>query len=347
MNQLTCSPAADRPTTILIGAGLRFELEKRVAEYGEGRRVISLVDQVVEDTYPNLLPSHWLKIPLSGGEDCKTFEVLERVLRQMIGWKLDRSTILVAVGGGTVGDLGGLVASLFLRGIELVQVPTTLVAMLDSSVGGKTAINVPEGKNLVGTYKPASLMLSDVELLSSLPREHLLSGLGEAIKMGIGFNRELFALLESQAATVCAGDPALLTEVVTMAVGDKIATVEADPHETTGRRRCLNLGHTLAHALEASSNFSILHGHAVAQGLHFALDVATTQQAMTSVDTERCHALIDEFGFARQPLPAAAQLLEFFTRDKKMEKGILHFVLPTGIGACKTVTLRPEDLIPQ
>ena len=308
---------------------------------------MALVDQAVGSAYPNLLPSHWLKIPLPGGEGCKTFEVLERVLRQMIGWKLDRRTILVAVGGGTVGDLGGLVASLFLRGIELIQVPTTLLAMLDSSVGGKTAINVPEGKNLVGTYKPASMMLSDVELLSSLPAEHLLSGLGEAIKMGIGFNRDLFALLEKQTAAVRGGDRALLTEVVTMAIRDKIATVEADPHETTGRRRCLNLGHTLAHALEASSNFAILHGHAVAQGLHFALDVATARRAMTDSDTDRCHALIDDYGFDRQPLPAGEQLLEFFTRDKKMENGILHFVLPTGIGECETVALRPEELVPQ
>jgi 3-dehydroquinate synthase len=343
LNELTCSPAADSSTQILIGAGTRDQIPARIAAMGEGRSIVALVDRCLPAE--GVVPEGWLTLRLRGGEECKTFATLEEVLRQMVGWQLDRRTILVAIGGGTIGDLGGLAASLFLRGIELVQMPTTLLAMLDSSVGGKTAINVPEGKNLVGTYWPPKLMVADVEMLATLPQEHLLSGLGEALKMGIGFDRDLFALLEKERDGILARDPALLTEVVTMAVRNKIETVESDPLETTGRRRCLNLGHTLAHALEAASGFTMLHGAAVAQGLHFALSIAAGRGVMGAADIQRCRALLEAYGFRRDPIPDAPTLLEYFQRDKKMERGLLHFILPTGIGSCRAEGMRVEELL--
>lgn len=344
MNRLTCSPRPDKTTTILIGAGLQREVTEAIRSMGDQRQVCALVDETIARSYPDWIPADWQRIELAGGEGCKTFEALERVLRQMIEWRLDRRTVLVAMGGGTIGDLGGLVASLFLRGIDLIQVPTTLLAMLDSSVGGKTAINVPEGKNLVGTFWPPQFMVADVELLASLPEAELLSGLGEALKMGIGFSRELFELLEQDRDAIRGGDPTLLARVVSMAVEHKITTVEADPFETTGRRRCLNLGHTLGHALESLSNYSMLHGHAVAQGLHFALDVAARDQHLTKDDADRCHALVESYGFSQEPIPPAAELLPYFERDKKIQDGELHFVVPTGIGSCQTVPYRPLQL---
>jgi 3-dehydroquinate synthase len=330
-------------TTILIGAGVRSELPAHVAALGPDRPVVALIDEPVLASHPDIVAADWRRIPLPGGERCKSFATLENVLRQLARWELDRKTVLVAIGGGAVGDLGGLTASLFLRGVDLIQVPTTLLAMLDSSVGGKTAINLPEGKNLVGTFHPPGVMIADLDLVKSLPREQLLSGLGEALKMGIGFNAELFELLESEADAILGGDPALLTQVVQFCVDEKIATVRDDPFESTGRRRCLNLGHTLAHAIESLSEYSVPHGHAVAHGLHFALDLAVTRGVMPAADAARCHRLIDRYGFGREPVPPPDALLPFFARDKKMEGGQLHMVLPSAIGACATYPLPPED----
>lgn len=344
MKRLICKPQPDKETSILIGAGIRTHLEEELRNIGADGTVVALVDAAVRASHPEVISDSWRCIELPGGEACKTFAVLEDVLRQMAQWHLDRDTVLVAIGGGTIGDLGGLVATLFLRGIDLVQVPTTLLAMLDSSVGGKTAINIEEGKNLVGSFWPPRVMLADVEFAHSLPREQLLSGLAEAIKMGIGFNLELFELLEAHREAILEGDTSLLTKVVAMAVQDKIDTVESDPLETTGRRRCLNLGHTLAHALEALGNFRMLHGHAVAQGLHFCLGVAVDRDLLAGDDAERCHALLEAYGFRREPLPPAQDLAPFFARDKKMSQGQLHFVVPTAIGACRTDACAPDSL---
>ena len=343
MKRLTCKPQPDKETSILIGAGIRAQLPAELGQLDATGAVVALVDPAVLASYPELVPDSWRRIELPGGEDCKTFTTLESVLRQMARWRLDRDTVLVAIGGGSLGDLGGLVASLFLRGIELVQVPTTLLAMLDSSVGGKTAINIDEGKNLVGSFWPPRVMLADVEFTQSLPQDQLLSGLAEAIKMAIGFNPELFELLETRRAAILDGDPELLAQVVAMAVQDKIDTVESDPLERTGRRQCLNLGHTLAHALEALSEFQMLHGHAVAQGLHFCLDVAVDRDLLASSDAARCHALLESYGFSPQPLPPAPELIRFFARDKKMSGGRLHFVVPTAIGACRTDACAPDS----
>jgi 3-dehydroquinate synthetase len=217
--------------------------------------------------------------------------------------------------------------------------------MLDSSVGGKTAINIAEGKNLIGTFWPPRVMLADVEFARSLPADHLRSGVAEAIKMAIGFDAGLFELLAAESARILAGDPQLLTQMVTLAVQAKIRTVEADPLETLGRRRCLNLGHTLAHALEALSDYRMLHGHAVAQGLHFALDVAERCRLIETSAAQRCRALLLTYGFVRQPIPTGDALLPFFERDKKMAAGLLHFVVPTAIGTCRTEGMTPRQLV--
>lgn len=345
MKRLICKPRPDTETSILIGAGIRTRLDEELRGMGATGTIVALVDPVVRASHPEVVADDWRCIELPGGEGCKTFRVLEDVLRQMAQWRLDRGTVLVAIGGGTIGDLGGLVATLYLRGIELVQVPTTLLAMLDSSVGGKTAINIEEGKNLVGTFWPPKIMLADVEFAESLPPAHLLSGLAEAIKMGIGFDLQLFELLEKHRDEILGGDPQRLAEVVTMAVQNKIDTVESDPFETTGRRQCLNLGHTLAHALEALSDFQMLHGHAVAQGLHFCLDIAVDRDLLAAADSERCRALLCSYGFEPEPLPPSGDLIPYFARDKKMSEGLLHFVVPTGIGACRTEPCDPASLV--
>ena len=345
MHRLVCRPKPDRETTILIGAGIRSGLVAEVEALGKDRQVVALVDPAVTEYHPPFLPETWRVLQVEGGERAKSFATLELVLRQMARWRLDRRSLVVAVGGGTIGDLAGLVASLYLRGVELIQVPTTLLAMLDSSVGGKTAINIEEGKNLVGSFWPPHTMLADVELARSLPRDHLLSGLAEAIKMAIGFNGELFTMLEGERDPILAGESSRLSRVVAHAVADKIGAVESDPLEQLGPRRCLNLGHTLAHALEALSDFTLLHGHAVAQGLHFALDVAERLNVMDPEPAARSHALLEHYGFSRTSLPDSEALRPFFERDKKMEANLLHFVVPTAIGACRTEALEPGRLL--
>ena len=342
---LTCRAGTDAETKILVGAGVRTQLATEVLALGPGRRVFALADRAAADLHPTLVPEAWPRLLLPGGEECKSFVSLEQVLRALARAGLDRQSILVTIGGGSIGDLGGLAASLFLRGIDLVQVPTTLLAMLDSSIGGKTALNLPEGKNLVGTFWPPRVMLADVELARSLPADQLRSGLAEALKMGIGFSRELFDILAAERHRILAGEAEVLAQVVTLAITHKIAAVEADPTEQNGRRRCLNLGHTLGHALEAHSDYTVLHGLAVARGLHHAVEVSRRRQLLTDDDATRCVELLRSYGFEPSPLPPAEKLRPYLARDKKMQDGRLHMVLVTGVGACKAVPMKLEEVL--
>lgn len=344
VRELLLRPEGRGGTRILVGSGLVGALQQHVDQLGTGRPVFAVVDQAVHDLHPGLVPEHWPRFLLAGGEAAKNFDILEQLLRSLALARLDRRAILVALGGGSIGDLAGLAASLYLRGIDFVQIPTTLLAMLDSSVGGKTAINLQEGKNLVGTFWPPRLMLADVDLVKSLPREQLLSGLAEALKMGIGFCDGLFELMSSQRDGILAATPELLVDVVARAVEKKIDTVEADPLEQNGRRRCLNLGHTLGHALEAHSDYTVLHGHAVARGMHFAIELSGRRGIMDRTAAARCHELLESYGFAQTELPPANELLPYLARDKKMQEGQLHMVLPTAIGACVTVPMSLEEL---
>ena len=239
------------------------------------------------------------------------------------------------MGGGALGDVGGLAASLFLRGIEAWQVPTTLLAMVDSSVGGKTAVNLPEGKNLVGTVHPASRVIVDLDFVASLSGEQFHSGLAEVLKIAIGLDVDLLLLLERERTRVLRREIDVLIEIARRAIAAKIAIVEADPRDH-GPRRLLNLGHTLGHALEAHAGFTSPHGHCVARGLHFALELAADLGELSSSDRDRCASLLVAYGHERTPLPPADELTPFLRRDKKMVGDRIHFVMPTAIGRCTT-----------
>lgn len=351
MIEFVCRPGAGHETRIHLGAGACAGFVESMQELAPGKVVVLLDAHLRDPTRPmlastvaSLIAPHWHVIPLPSGEACKEFGVLGRVLRELARLDLDRTTWIVGIGGGSVGDLSGLAASLFLRGIPHVQVPTTLLAMLDSSVGGKTAVDLPEGKNLVGTFWPARAIVADIDFLPSLPPEELRSGIGEALKMAIGFDAELFDLLEREREAVLAAEPSIMTQVIAHCIARKIEVVEVDPQETTGRRRCLNLGHTLGHALEATRNFRMLHGHAVARGLHFALDVARRRGALEPADFQRGTRLLTDYGFLPDELTEIPELRAFCARDKKMEQGRLHFVIPTSIGSCRTEPIPVEEL---
>ena len=343
MITLRCQPAGQPTTEIRIGddAGAVF------AQRAAGRRVFALVDEVIPARgLQPATPANWTWHRVRGGEQLKTLAQAESVLRAMAQAGCDRQSILCAVGGGTVGDLGGFCASVFARGIELWQAPTTTLAMVDSAVGGKTAVNLPEGKNLVGTVHPATLVAIEPVFALAQDERSYRSGLAEAIKMGLGLDAELFALLEREARVLCRGGgqaawTAAFTAVVHRSLAAKIAIVEQDLLES-GRRRLLNLGHTLGHALEAWHQGTVPHGECVARGLWFALDVARELGTLRADEIESAGALLARYQHHRMPLSMpVAELMAFVARDKKAEGGVVHFALPTGIG---TSEVRPLDL---
>ncbi len=338
--RLRCALGARPPTEVEVTVGCA-----RLDAVGADQPRVVIADAAVARHWPALLDGVRAPLLVEGGEGCKTLAVLERVLREMARRALRRDGCVVAFGGGSIGDLAGLAAALYVRGVDLVQVPTSLLAMLDSSVGGKTAINLPEGKNLAGAFWPARAVRIDPRLLATLPEDELRSGLGEALKIAIGLDADLFALLESRRDQVLACDPETMVAVIAAAVRAKIAIVERDPDER-GARRLLNLGHTLGHALEAHSGYSVPHGVAVARGLHFAVALAERRQALPAADAARCRALLEAYGFAATPLPPFAELTEFLARDKKAEHDGVRFILPTAIGASRCELLPLTALAP-
>lgn len=339
MIELHCRPPHERPTLVRIERGLRRSL----GEATTGRDVFALVDAAVAARHPGIVAEDWTALHVTAGESLKSLGQAELVLRAMAEAGIDRGGLLLAIGGGTVGDLGGLCGALWLRGIESWQVPTTMMAMVDSAVGGKTAVNLPEGKNLVGAVHPPARVMVDPDFVADLTEVDYASGLAEALKVAIGLDDALFGFLEQHADLVLAREPEAVQRVVHRCLAAKAAVVEADLRED-GPRRVLNLGHTLGHALEACSGYSVPHGHCVARGLHFALDVAVAEGALAGQDAERCTRLLARYGHRRDALPPTADLLRFVARDKKSERGVVRFVVPTGIGRCGVRPLRLDQL---
>jgi 3-dehydroquinate synthetase len=341
---LRCAPPGWTPCTVELARGAAAQLEERLAEVTAGAPFV-LADAGALAHHHGLAPPRWPSMVLPGDErTAKTFAALEAVLRELAGARVDRNGLLVAAGGGSICDLGGLAAALWLRGVAHALVPTTLLAMLDASVGGKTAIDLPEGKNLVGAFWPARRVLIDVDLLRTLPEAQYRSGLGEALKVAFGLDAELFHLLRAQDEAILRRDPAVLEAVVARALAAKIRVVEADPLEQ-GPRRLLNLGHTLGHALEAHSGYALPHGLAVARGLFFAIEVAERLRALPERDAAWLRTVLQRYGFQRSTLPPGAALLPFLSRDKKREGDALRFVVPTGIGASEIRAVPLGELV--
>lgn len=324
-----------RSSTIrVLEGGAAATLMKRVSEHGPHTAV--LADSAVLAAHPSIaqtlreLPAA-VQLIIEGGESCKSFATLQHVLETLTASGMGRDAHLVIVGGGSLGDLGGLAAALYLRGIECTQVPTTLLAMVDSSVGGKTAIDVTAGKNLVGAFWPATEVILDPTLLASLPETEFLSGLGEVVKAAIGFDPELFDFMATRHDAIVGHDLEAVTEMIRRAVAAKIHVVEIDFREA-GPRRLLNLGHTLGHALEAAAGMTLVHGVAVARGIHFALDVAQARGVLDASDASEAADLLRLFGFERNPIPSADVLMPFIRRDKKADIDGVWMALPTGRG---------------
>ena len=267
------------------------------------------------------------------GEWNKTREEWARVSDEMLAAGLGRDAVVVALGGGVTGDLAGFVAATYMRGLPLVQVPTTLLAMLDSSVGGKTGLDTHEAKNPIGAFHQPRLVLIDPDLLGSLPAFELASGLAEAVKTAAIADEGLFAWLEAEAKALRTPDLDLLTELIGRAVAIKAKVVEEDPQEA-GRREVLNFGHTIGHALEALGGYAVLHGEAVASGMRIEGRLGELMEVTEIGTAERLAALLTACGLDRpvEEEYSAEQLLEAARSDKKVRVGAIRCVLLRRIG---------------
>jgi 3-dehydroquinate synthase len=278
-------------------------------------------------------------ILIPDGERYKQVATVGRIYDALVGAGADRATTIIAVGGGVVGDVAGFAAATFLRGIPVVQVPTTLLAQVDSSIGGKVGVNHPLGKNLIGAFHQPLAVAVDPELLATLSRREFRAGLYEVVKYGVIASRALFDRLMSDLPALFKREPALLADVIGESCRIKAAVVTADEREA-GPRRALNFGHTIGHALEALTKYKrFRHGEAVAYGMLAASELAVARGALAAADRDRLRDLIARMG----PLPAvkdlsARQAVEAAGRDKKVVGGRLHFVLPTTIGETTTAT---------
>lgn len=269
------------------------------------------------------------RIDIPEGEQSKTLETATRVYRAAVAHRLDRRSFFIALGGGVVGDVAGFAAATFLRGVDFVQVPTTLLAQVDAAVGGKVGVNLDEGKNLVGAFHQPRLVIADVATLQSLPQRELAAGLAEVIKYGMTSDPHLLDFLEDRMEKVAAGDEAALMRIVARSCEMKAAVVAQDERETLGVREVLNFGHTIGHALEAVGGFSsLLHGEAVAIGMMGAALLSARLTGLPMADVERLAALLQRAGLPLAPPPVDDDhVLTVMRRDKKVLADKLRFVL--------------------
>jgi 3-dehydroquinate synthase len=271
------------------------------------------------------------KILIPEGEEAKTWENAGDIIGKLIEIGVDRKGIIVSLGGGSVGDVAGFVSSIYLRGIGIIQVPTTLLSMVDSSIGGKTAVNHPKGKNLIGSFHQPVAVLIDPNLLSSLPVSEIRAGLGEVIKYGVIADEVILDILEREQEMEIFNDLDLLSELIGCCISIKSRYVEKDEFDLLGIRASLNYGHTLGHAIEKLKN--IRHGEAVSIGMDFAARIAVKRGIFDEEEHLRQRQITKNLGLPyRVPGIPIEDLLDFMRQDKKTIAGKIRFVLPTGIG---------------
>lgn len=344
----------ERGYDILIGAGLRRRVGDTLREVLTPSRGAIITDETVARLYAHEV-AHSLQeagveattVAIPPGEEAKNLAQAAKLYAALVAAGLDRQSVVVALGGGVVGDLAGFVAATYMRGIPYVQVPTTLLAAVDSSVGGKVAVYLPEGKNLVGAFYQPRLVLIDPEVLASLPPRELRAGLAEVVKHGVILDVDFFAYLEAHADDLLAREAGVMAAVIRRCCELKARVVSADERDE-GLRTILNYGHTFAHALETVTGYQrFRHGEAVALGMVAASLLAEEMGKVGPEVTRRQVALLRRLGLEVR-LPAEfrkEELLASFFRDKKTLGGRLRFVLPVRLGEVEVVTEPGEDLI--
>lgn len=346
---------AERSYDVVIGAGVLDAIGPRVADLVQARRAAIVTNDVVEALHGERLVASMAEagfetttVTLPDGEAHKTMASVGRIHDSLLAWGVDRRTPVLAFGGGVVGDVAGFAAATLLRGVPVVQVPTTLLAQVDSSIGGKTAVNHVLGKNVIGAFHQPRLVVADVTTLATLPRRELLAGLAEVIKYGVIGDADLFELLEARIDAAVAGEPTLLAQLVGRSARQKVRVVEADEREERGDRAVLNFGHTVGHAIEAVTGYRrYLHGEAVAIGMVAAARVSEALGVCHVGTADRIAALLERAGLPAA-LPAALrtpQLAAAMQRDKKATGGRVRFVAVERIGRTRFVDLTASDVL--
>ena len=335
-----------RSYDVLIGEGLIDRAGELIAPLLKRNRIAIVADETVMGLHGARLRASlttaniWSDaVIIPPGEASKSFSELEQICDQLLALNLDRGDLIVALGGGVVGDLAGFAAAIYKRGIDFVQIPTTLLAQVDSSVGGKTAIDTPRGKNLIGAFHQPRLVLADQDVLATLPDREMRAGYAEVIKYGLLGDFAFFEWLETHGAAVLAREPAALIHAVARSVEMKAEIVAEDEREA-GRRALLNLGHTFGHALEAEVGFGgdLIHGEAVALGCAQALRYSARLGLCSSQDAVRVSRAIAQAGLPSKlsDLPRgpfnADRLIGHMVQDKKADGGQITLILAEGIG---------------
>jgi len=347
----------ERSYDIHIGGGLLSRAREFIPLSLKGRRIFVLSDINVRSHADVLImglghdPAHVHHMEIEGGEAAKSYARLQDVLSWMLLHKVDRGSVLVVVGGGVVGDLGGFAASIVLRGIPFVQVPTTLLSQVDSSVGGKTGINAPEGKNLIGSFYQPIAVLCDTDTLKTLPVRELKAGYAEVVKYGLIDRPDFFAWLEKQGADVLNLKAEAVMRAIETSCRAKAEIVARDEKET-GDRALLNLGHTFGHALEALAGYDgrLLHGEGVSIGMIMAFDLSVRMGLCPAADLERLRAHATSVGLRTRVgdiLTATPEdVVAKMAHDKKNVSGVLTFILARGMGrSFRCADVRREDVL--
>ncbi|NTV69628.1 MAG: 3-dehydroquinate synthase [Azonexaceae bacterium] len=329
----------DRSYPIHIGTGVLTQVDL-ILPHIKQKKVVVVTNTTVAPLYLEMLRSALeaegvsvLPVVLPDGEQFKTWETLNLIFDALLGARCERGTTLIALGGGVVGDMGGFAASCYQRGMPFIQVPTTLLSQVDSSVGGKTAINHPLGKNMIGAFYQPKMVLADISTLNTLPERELKAGLAEVIKYGLIRDLEFYVWLEENLEKLLARDASALTHAIHRSCANKAAVVAADEKET-GERALLNLGHTFGHAIETGMGYGEwLHGEAVAAGTLIAAELSHQLGWLDAETVKRIERMFVRVGLpVFGPRLGTVRYLELMSHDKKVQNGKLRLVLLEGIG---------------
>ncbi|RBW61731.1 3-dehydroquinate synthase [Ruegeria sp. A3M17] len=359
MHQTVHVELGERSYDVEIGPDLLAQSGTMIAPLLHRPKVAVLTDENVAGLHLNALRDGLAKaeiemtsLALPAGEATKSWPHFERAVEWLLSEKVERRDVVIALGGGVIGDLAGFAAAVLRRGVRFVQIPTSLLAQVDSSVGGKTGINAPQGKNLIGAFHQPSLVLADTSVLGTMTQRDFLSGYGEVVKYGLLGDAEFFEWLEVNGPNVSDGDMAARVRAVTRSVQMKADIVARDETEQ-GDRALLNLGHTFCHALEAATGYSdrLLHGEGVAIGCALAFELSSRLGLCSQEDPSRVRAHLRAMGMKTDladipgDLPDAEALVDLMAQDKKVIDGQLRFILARGIGQAFVTSDVPRDAV--
>jgi 3-dehydroquinate synthase len=344
--------AASRSYDVLIGSGSLARAGEILSKILDNRRAIVVTVSPVRKRWARVLLKSLADagitsavVEMANGERAKRLSTLEGLAQKLVKLEADRSTVLIALGGGVVGDVTGFLASIYMRGIDVIQVPTTVLAQVDAAIGGKTGVNLVSGKNLLGTFHQPRAVLIDPDVLATLSDREYRAGLYESLKCGIIGDPGLFRLFEDRHREILDRDPGVIEKVIADSVRLKASIVSADEREG-GLRQVLNFGHTIGHALEAETRYTqLLHGEAVAWGMIAATHIALAFGKLDSVTAGRITNAVIGFGKLPRVKFEGANIVKRLRSDKKTRSGVIHFVLPREIGKVEIASDVPDTIV--